>query len=37
MGDVAVRLTPLTDRDAGEMVRELASFPLLGGSPALRS
>jgi acyl-CoA synthetase (NDP forming) len=29
--DVAVRLTPLTDRDAAEMVRSLATFPLLDG------
>jgi acetate---CoA ligase (ADP-forming) len=29
--DVAIRLTPLTDRDAAEMVRSLASFPLLDG------
>ena len=29
--DVAVRVTPLTDRDADEMVRSLASFPLLDG------
>ncbi len=29
--DVAVRITPLTDRDAGEMVRSLATFPLLDG------
>jgi acyl-CoA synthetase (NDP forming) len=29
--DVAVRLTPLTDRDAAEMVRALATFPLLDG------
>jgi acetate---CoA ligase (ADP-forming) len=29
--DVSVRLTPLTDRDAAEMVRSLASFPLLDG------
>jgi acetate---CoA ligase (ADP-forming) len=26
-----VRLTPLTDRDAAEMVRSLATFPLLDG------
>jgi acetate---CoA ligase (ADP-forming) len=35
--DVEVRLTPLTDRDAGEMLRELRTFPLLEGyrgSPA---
>jgi len=29
--DVAVRLTPLTDRDAHEAVRSLRSFPLLDG------
>jgi acetyl coenzyme A synthetase (ADP forming)-like protein len=29
--DVAVRVAPLTDRDADEMVRELATFPLLDG------
>jgi acyl-CoA synthetase (NDP forming) len=29
--DVAVRLTPLTDRDAAEMVRSLVTFPLLDG------
>ena len=29
--DVAVRITPLTDIDAGEMVRSLATFPLLTG------
>jgi acyl-CoA synthetase (NDP forming) len=29
--DVAVRLTPLTQRDAAEMVRELKTFPLLTG------
>ncbi len=34
--DVAVRITPLTDADAGELVRSLAAFPLLdgyGGAP----
>jgi acetate---CoA ligase (ADP-forming) len=31
LNDVAVRLTPLTDRDAAEMVRSLATFPLLDG------
>ena len=31
LGDVAVRLTPLTDLDAREMVRSLATFPLLDG------
>ena len=29
--DVAVRLAPLTDRDAATMLRELATFPLLDG------
>ena len=29
--DVAVRITPLTDRDAGEMLRSLAMYPLLEG------
>jgi acyl-CoA synthetase (NDP forming) len=29
--DVAVRITPLTDLDAGDMVRSLATFPLLEG------
>jgi len=29
--DVAVRITPLTDLDAGEMVRSLKTFPLLDG------
>jgi acetyl coenzyme A synthetase (ADP forming)-like protein len=29
--DIAVRLTPLTARDASEMVRSLATFPLLDG------
>jgi acyl-CoA synthetase (NDP forming) len=29
--DVAVRLTPLASKDPGEMVRSLASFPLLDG------
>jgi acetyl coenzyme A synthetase (ADP forming)-like protein len=31
LGDVAVRITPLTDLDAGEMVRSLRIFPLLDG------
>ena len=31
MKDVAVRITPLTDRDAAELVRSLAMFPLLQG------
>jgi acetyl coenzyme A synthetase (ADP forming)-like protein len=30
--DVAVRITPLTDRDADEMLRSLAMYPLLDGS-----
>jgi acetate---CoA ligase (ADP-forming) len=29
--DIAVRITPITDLDANEMVRELATFPLLDG------
>ncbi|HWC40676.1 MAG TPA: GNAT family N-acetyltransferase [Actinomycetota bacterium] len=29
--DVAVRITPLTDLDAAEMVRSLATYPLLDG------
>jgi acyl-CoA synthetase (NDP forming) len=29
--DVAVRITPLTDRDAAEIVRSLQTFPLLDG------
>ncbi|MGC9221631.1 MAG: GNAT family N-acetyltransferase [Solirubrobacteraceae bacterium] len=31
MGDVTVRITPLTDADAHEMVRSLRTFPLLDG------
>ncbi len=31
LGDVAVRLTPLTDLDAREMLRSLKLFPLLDG------
>jgi acetyl coenzyme A synthetase (ADP forming)-like protein len=31
LGDVAVRITPLTDLDAKEMVRSLRTFPLLDG------
>ncbi|MDT3441916.1 GNAT family N-acetyltransferase [Pseudofrankia sp. BMG5.37] len=31
VGDVAVRVTPLSDRDAPEMVRSLRAFPLLDG------
>lgn len=37
LGDVAVRLTPVTDRDASEMVRSLKLYPMLTGyrgSPA---
>jgi acetate---CoA ligase (ADP-forming) len=29
--DIAVRITPITDLDAGEMLRELETFPLLDG------
>ncbi|MGH2468338.1 MAG: acetate--CoA ligase family protein, partial [Candidatus Limnocylindrales bacterium] len=29
--DIAVRITPLTDRDAQQMVRSLATYPLLDG------
>jgi acyl-CoA synthetase (NDP forming) len=29
--DVAVRLAPLAERDAGEMVRQLKTYPLLTG------
>jgi acetyl coenzyme A synthetase (ADP forming)-like protein len=29
--DVSVRITPLTDRDAGDMIRSLKTFPLLDG------
>ena len=29
--DVSVRITPLTDRDAGEMLRSLRTYPLLTG------
>jgi acyl-CoA synthetase (NDP forming) len=29
--DVAVRITPVTDRDAAEMIRSLRTFPLLDG------
>lgn len=29
--DVAVKITPLTDRDAGEMIRSLKTFALLDG------
>lgn len=31
LGDTAVRLTPLTDRDAHDVVRELRTFALLDG------
>ncbi len=31
LGDVAVRITPLTDLDAHEMLRSLRTFPLLEG------
>jgi acetate---CoA ligase (ADP-forming) len=31
LGDVAVRITPLSDLDASEMVRSLRTFPLLSG------
>jgi acyl-CoA synthetase (NDP forming)/GNAT superfamily N-acetyltransferase len=31
LGDTALRLTPLTDRDAHDVVRELQTFPLLDG------
>jgi acetate---CoA ligase (ADP-forming) len=31
MKDIAVRITPITDLDAGEMLRELTTFPLLDG------
>ena len=31
LGDVAVRITPLTDLDAREMLRSLRTFPLLNG------
>jgi acyl-CoA synthetase (NDP forming) len=31
LGDVAVRLAPLTDLDAHRMIRSLATFPLLDG------
>ncbi|HXF36601.1 MAG TPA: GNAT family N-acetyltransferase [Actinomycetota bacterium] len=31
MQDVAVRITPLTEIDAGEMIRSLKTFPLLEG------
>jgi acetate---CoA ligase (ADP-forming) len=31
LNDVAVRLTPIDDRDASEMVRSLRTFPLLDG------
>jgi acetyl coenzyme A synthetase (ADP forming)-like protein len=31
LNDVSVRITPLTEADAGEMVRSLRTFPLLNG------
>ena len=31
LGDVAVRLAPITDREAASMVRSLSTFPLLDG------
>ncbi len=31
LGDVAVRITPLTDLDVAEMLRSLRTFPLLSG------
>jgi len=31
LGDVSVRLTPLAREDAGEMIRALKTYPLLGG------
>jgi acyl-CoA synthetase (NDP forming) len=31
LGDVTFRMTPLTDRDAGEMVRDIRGFRLLRG------
>ena len=31
MKDIAVRITPMTDLDAAEMLRELMTFPLLDG------
>ena len=31
LGDVRFRITPLTDRDAGEMVREIRGYRLLQG------
>jgi acyl-CoA synthetase (NDP forming) len=31
IGDVAVRLSPVTDRDARDMVRSLRTYPLLSG------
>ena len=33
LADVAVRITPLTDRDAAEMIHSLAISPLLDGYP----
>ncbi|HEU4685852.1 MAG TPA: GNAT family N-acetyltransferase [Nitrospira sp.] len=31
LGDVQVRLSPLTDRDAADMIREIKGYPLLTG------
>jgi acetyl coenzyme A synthetase (ADP forming)-like protein len=31
MNDIQVRISPITDRDAAQMVRSLATFPLLDG------
>jgi acyl-CoA synthetase (NDP forming) len=31
LGDVRFRVTPLTDRDAAEMIREIRGYPLLQG------
>lgn len=31
LGDVALRVTPLSDHDAGEMIRSIRAFPLLDG------
>lgn len=31
VNDIAVRITPITDLDASEMLRELQTFPLLDG------
>ncbi len=37
LGDVAVRITPLTDLDAKEMLRSLRTFPLLEGYRGARA